>query len=180
MRPVIGLIPLFDEDKESYWMLPGYMKVLEACGALPIMLPLTDDEEELTQSVEMCDGLLLTGGHDVDPMLYHEQPKDTCGVPCRERDRMESRLLGMALKKDLPVLGICRGIQFMNGTCKYRISWYTGRRRTAGEQLSSSGSKENSPGSNHNGCIGRWSCGGNFRRRAEICSRDPVASGVLL
>ena len=114
MRPVIGLIPLYDETKESYWMLPGYMKVLEACGALPIMLPLTEDEEELTQSMEMCDGLLLTGGHDVDPQLYHEQPKNTCGVPCRERDAMECRLLGWALEINLPVFGICRGIQFLN------------------------------------------------------------------
>ncbi len=114
MRPVIGLIPLYDEDKESYWMLPGYMKVLETCGALPIMLPLTSDEEELAQSLELCDGLLLTGGHDVDPLLYHEQPKATCGVLCKERDCMESWLLGKALEKKLPVFGICRGIQFMN------------------------------------------------------------------
>lgn len=114
MRPVIGLIPLYDEDKESYWMLPGYMKVLEKCGALPIMLPLTSDEEELAQSLELCDGLLLTGGHDVDPELYHEQPKAACGVPCRERDGMERLLLGLALEKKLPVFGICRGIQFMN------------------------------------------------------------------
>lgn len=114
MRPVIGLIPLYDETKESYWMLPGYMKVLEQCGALPIMLPLTSDEEELTQSLELCDGLLLTGGHDVDPSLYHEQPKATCGVPCKERDSMESLLLGKALEKDMPVFGICRGIQFLN------------------------------------------------------------------
>ena len=114
MRPVIGLIPLYDEDKESYWMLPGYMKVLETCGALPIMLPLTSDEEELEQSLALCDGLLLTGGHDVDPVLYHEQPKAECGVPCRERDAMECRLLGWALEKNLPVFGICRGIQFLN------------------------------------------------------------------
>ena len=114
MRPVIGLIPLYDETKESYWMLPGYMKVLEQCGALPIMLPLTSDEEELAQSLELCDGLLLTGGHDVDPVLYHEQPKAACGVPCRERDAMECRLLGWALEINLPVFGICRGIQFLN------------------------------------------------------------------
>lgn len=43
MRPIIGLIPLYDDEKDSYWMLPGYMKVLEKAGALPIMLPLTDD-----------------------------------------------------------------------------------------------------------------------------------------
>ena len=41
MKKIIGLIPLYDDEKESYWMLPGYMKALEACGALPIMLPLT-------------------------------------------------------------------------------------------------------------------------------------------
>lgn len=43
MRPIIGLIPLYDDDKVSYWMLPGYMKVIEKCGGLPVMLPLTDD-----------------------------------------------------------------------------------------------------------------------------------------
>ena len=100
MRPVIGLIPLYDETKESYWMLPGYMKVLEQCGALPIMLPLTSDEDELAQSLKLCDGLLLTGGHDVDPALYHEQPKAVCGVPCKERDDMEQKLLGWALEKN--------------------------------------------------------------------------------
>ena len=114
MRPVIGLIPLYDDERESYWMLPGYMRVLEKCGALPVMLPLTSDEEELTQCFEMCDGLLLTGGHDVDPKIYHEFPKDTCGITCRERDTMEQFLLGKALENNMPVLGICRGIQFMN------------------------------------------------------------------
>ncbi|MGN0395133.1 MAG: gamma-glutamyl-gamma-aminobutyrate hydrolase family protein [Coprococcus sp.] len=114
MRPVIGLSPLYDETKESYWMLPGYMKVLEKCGAMPIMLPLTSDEEEISQILEMCDGLLLTGGHDVNPAIYHEYMKDTCGVPCNERDLMESLLFGRALEKKMPVLGICRGIQFMN------------------------------------------------------------------
>ena len=67
MNPVIGLIPLYDDEKESYWMLPGYMKVLEKCGALPIMLPLTSKEDVLKQAFELCDGLLLTGGHDVGP-----------------------------------------------------------------------------------------------------------------
>lgn len=114
MKPVIGLIPLYDDERDSYWMLPGYMKVLEKCGALPIMLPLTSDEEELTQSLKMCDGLLLTGGHDVNPEMYQEPTRGTCGIPCKERDAMESFLLGKALEKNIPILGICRGIQFLN------------------------------------------------------------------
>lgn len=114
MKSVIGLIPLYDDEKESYWMLPGYMKVLEKCGALPIMLPLTSNKEELLQCLEMIDGLLLTGGHDVGPNVYGEKAKRTCGVPCEMRDEMESFLLQEVLKRDMPVLGICRGIQFMN------------------------------------------------------------------
>ncbi len=114
MAPVIGLIPLYDDEKESYWMLPGYMKVLEVCGALPIMLPLSTDETELKQAFDMCDGLLLTGGHDVGPYVYGKETSVKCGIPCKERDDMESILLKMALKEDKPVLGICRGMQFMN------------------------------------------------------------------
>ena len=45
MKKLIGLIPLYDDDKDSYWMLPGYMKVLEACGHLTVMLPLTTHPE---------------------------------------------------------------------------------------------------------------------------------------
>lgn len=114
MRPVIGLIPLYDDEKESYWMLPGYMNVLETCGALPLMLPLTTDEEALKQAFALCDGLLLTGGHDVGPYVYHSEASKECGIPCKKRDDMEGILLNLALKEDKPVFGICRGIQFMN------------------------------------------------------------------
>lgn len=114
MRKVIGLIPLWDDERESYWMLPGYMKLIEQCGGLPMMLPMTDDEKMLDQALGLCDGLLLTGGHDVSPTLYGQEPLAVCGKPCVMRDRMESYLLRLVLEKDMPVLGICRGIQLMN------------------------------------------------------------------
>ena len=113
-KPLIGLIPLYDEEKESLWMLPGYMDGLIAAGAVPVMLPLTNEKEILTQLVSQCDGFLLTGGHDVSPTLYGKTATKQCGVPCDARDEMEKILLGLALEDEKPMLGICRGIQFMN------------------------------------------------------------------
>lgn len=113
-KPVIGLVALYDEKKESYWMLPGYMDGLLAAGAVPVMLPLTDDRDTICQLVEELDGVLLTGGHDVNPCLYGEEPTETCGILCEGRDRMETVLLQEALKADKPVFGICRGLQFLN------------------------------------------------------------------
>jgi putative glutamine amidotransferase len=113
-RPLVGIVPLYDEDKKSLWMLPGYMNMLEESGALPLMLPLTDEEEVLKQSVSMCDGILFTGGHDVDPALYGEEKKAYCGPLCRDRDRMETILLNLVLSTEKSVLGICRGLQFIN------------------------------------------------------------------
>ena len=114
MKKIVGLIPLYDDEKDSYWMLPGYMKVLEACGALPVMLPLTTDTEELDDCFRLCDGILMTGGHDVDPKLYGEHAKATCGTACSNRDQMETYLFKKALEEDKPVFGICRGVQLMN------------------------------------------------------------------
>lgn len=114
MKKIVGLIPLYDDEKDSYWMLPGYMKVLEACGALPVMLPLTTDTEELDDCFRLCDGILMTGGHDVDPKLYGEHAKATCGTACSSRDQMETYLFKKALEEDKPVFGICRGVQLMN------------------------------------------------------------------
>lgn len=114
MKPFVGLMPLYDEEKESYWMLPGYMKMLEKNGAIPVMLPLTSDETILSHFTQMCDGFVLTGGQDVSPELYGEVRSEKCGTACTERDKMESYILQRAIEQDKSVLGICRGIQFIN------------------------------------------------------------------
>ena len=114
MKKLVGVIPLFDETKDSYWMVPGYFQMLEAYGAIPIMLPLSDERETMDYFLEKCDGFLFTGGHDVDPSVYNAERSEECGVSCEMRDRMEVYLLNKLKDMDKPVLGICRGIQIMN------------------------------------------------------------------
>lgn len=95
-------------------MLPGYMDGIVEAGGTPLMLPLTQGDEMLAQLMALCDGFLLTGGHDVSPELYGETPIKACGACCPARDAMEQKLFALAIEKDKPVLGICRGIQFLN------------------------------------------------------------------
>ena len=114
MKPVVGVMPLWDDEKDSLWMLPGYLDGIAQAGGLPIVLPLTEDEGELEQLVGLCGGFLFTGGHDVSPALYHEDPLEGLVDCCPKRDAMEGTILRIALERDLPVLGICRGIQFIN------------------------------------------------------------------
>jgi putative glutamine amidotransferase len=113
-KPVIGVVPLYDDEKESLWMLPGYMDGIVDAGGMPIMLPLTSDKAILKQLLDTVDGILMTGGHDVSPDIYGEEKLDDSVVCNEDRDSMEKELIGQALEKDIPILGICRGIQFLN------------------------------------------------------------------
>lgn len=113
-KPLIGLIPLVDEGRESFWMLPGYMAGIARAGGLAVMLPLTGEDVDIENLVERFDGFLFTGGHDVDPALYGQEKEGYCGDLCPGRDTMEQKLLKAALAADKPVLGICRGLQLMN------------------------------------------------------------------
>ncbi|MDR3197789.1 MAG: gamma-glutamyl-gamma-aminobutyrate hydrolase family protein [Planctomycetaceae bacterium] len=113
-KPLVGIVPLYDELRNSYWMLPGYMQALEHAGAIPVMLPLTADNPVLRRLAQHFDGFLFSGGQDIAPELYGEQPATYCGAVCPERDAMEKSLLEFVLELDKPVFGICRGIQFMN------------------------------------------------------------------
>ncbi|MBQ5933883.1 MAG: gamma-glutamyl-gamma-aminobutyrate hydrolase family protein [Lachnospiraceae bacterium] len=113
-KPVVGVMPLWDDEKESLWMLPGYFDGIITNGGIPIMLPLTEDKGDLEQAAELCDGFLFTGGHDVSPEIYGEKPLDGKVSSNRKRDEMELYILRKALESDKPVLGICRGIQFIN------------------------------------------------------------------
>ena len=114
MKPLIGVMPLWDDDLNSLWMLPGYLDGITEAGGLPFIFPFTTDKDDLSQLVDLCDGFLFTGGHDVSPELYHEDPLEGLVVSCPKRDEMEGMVLQMALDRDKPVLGICRGIQFFN------------------------------------------------------------------
>lgn len=113
-NPLIGVLPLWDSEKDSFWMLPGYLEGISEAGGLPITLPLTEDEAELRRLVALCDGFLFTGGQDVSPRVYGEEKRPVCGECCEGRDKMERRLLPLVLEADKPVLGICRGIQIIN------------------------------------------------------------------
>lgn len=113
-RPIIAVTPLYDSEKESYWMLPGYMKGIEKAGGVPVMLPLTANAEILKRLAAQYDGFLFTGGHDISPQLYGTEKSHFCGEICEERDTMEKCLIEEALCLDKPVLGICRGIQILN------------------------------------------------------------------
>lgn len=94
-------------------MLPGYMNALENNDATPIILPLSTNKEVLDRCFDMVDGILFTGGHDVNPKFYN-QKNEKCGLLCDPRDEMEKYLFIKAIENDKPILGICRGIQLFN------------------------------------------------------------------
>ena len=116
-KPTIGVFPLFDIQRDSLWMIPGYMDALIQSGAIPIMLPLLTDWQDIRSLVDTFDGFLFTGGQDIDPAYYHEAESEKCGEHFALRDTMEYILFHEALKADKPLFGICRGIQAFNVFC---------------------------------------------------------------
>ena len=114
MKPIVGVMPLWDDEKDSIWMLPGYMDGISQAGGIPVIFPFSADEEEIDRLTSMCDGFLFTGGHDVSPELYGENALEGLTQTCVKRDRLEEIVLKKAITADKPILGICRGIQLIN------------------------------------------------------------------
>lgn len=118
-KPVIGITaaPVLDPQPsgvfERYRVTVGYVTAVLAAGGLPVVLPPQDGN--IAQILDMVDGLLFSGGADLDPALYGdtEVHPDTYEISAL-RDRFELELLNEAIARDLPVLCICRGIQVLN------------------------------------------------------------------
>lgn len=117
-RPVVGITTYVVPARWSYWELEAalipsmYVEAVERAGARALLVPPSDDGVE--ETLDALDGLVFTGGSDVDPKLYGQQahPETTGLVP--DRDRAELALLEAALARDMPVLAICRGSQVLN------------------------------------------------------------------
>lgn len=123
-KPVIGICTALERAQWSVWdqeamLLPRhYVDAVQRAGGRVVMLPpdptaLSDPDELL----DLIDGLMLAGGADIDPASYgaESHPETNGCVP--ERDRFEIALVRRALERDMPLLGICRGMQLLNVAC---------------------------------------------------------------
>jgi putative glutamine amidotransferase len=117
-RPVVGITTYVTPAKWSYWdetaaLIPAaYVDAIERAGGRPLLVP--PSEEGIEETLDAVDGLLFSGGSDLDPQLYDQEPHgETVGVH-PERDRAELALLEAALARDMPVLAVCRGSQVLN------------------------------------------------------------------
>lgn len=113
-KPVIGLTPQYDYERNRVWIGPNYLNAIRKVGGVPLLLPLYADKDELAVAASICDGFLFTGGPDIDPFRFGEETIKQNGVVVPERDKMEEDLFDIVFQTGKPILGICRGIQILN------------------------------------------------------------------
>ena len=123
-RPRVGICAAVEQARFGAWdqpatLLPrGYADAVKRAGGIALLLP-PDDEavERPGELLDPLDALLLAGGRDLDPLTYGASPDPETGEVSPERDRFELALVSAALDRDMPVLGVCRGMEMLNVAC---------------------------------------------------------------
>ncbi len=125
---VIG-ITLGYYHKDDYWLAihKNYIKVIEKAGGVPVLLPPVINQNGLEQLKGILSGIVLTGGCDVDPIYFDEEPRPELRRIDPERDFFEIELCKWSLDKGLPIMAICRGIQILNIACGGTIIQHLGK-----------------------------------------------------
>jgi putative glutamine amidotransferase len=120
-RPVIGICTALVQARWGHWDQPaallayGYITAIQSAGGMAVMIPPDPDlEHDADPVLDLIDGLVLAGGDDIDPGSYgaDRHPMTVKTVPTR--DAVELALTRRAWERDIPVLGICRGMQLLN------------------------------------------------------------------
>ncbi len=118
MRPVIGITTYAQEASWGVWRLPAalipldYVDAVERAGGRPVLIP--PSEEGVGETLDTLDGIVFSGGADIDPSLYGAEAHPETDTPQARRDAGEMALLEAALERDMPTLAICRGFQLLN------------------------------------------------------------------
>lgn len=110
--PIIAVTSDFKQG--NYFTRSEYSDAIMAAGGLPVSLPYTTDPDLILGILNQVDGLLLSGGSDIDSMLYGEEPIPKLGEVTPDRDVFEVTITQNALKQNLPILAICRGNLILN------------------------------------------------------------------
>ena len=114
MKPVIGITVSTEIDSVNYTTHKDHVRAVLQCGGIPFLIPYMTEEEDVRQIVEKVDGLYSTGGYDIDPTLFGEEPHPGLGTIIPERDTFEMMMMKQMLDEDKPILGVCRGSQILN------------------------------------------------------------------
>jgi putative glutamine amidotransferase len=113
--PWIGMPAQMDPGGSKQYLNREYPDAVTAAGGVPIIVPLSETASSIESIAEQMDGILLTGSNsDLDPSLYNAVRLDSCGPVQPLRDRMDFFLMEIAVKRRLPVLAICYGMQSLN------------------------------------------------------------------
>lgn len=119
-KPLIGITAGEIFNREHPWapVVYGqshtYVDAIIRAGGIPVILPVTNNLEIIQEICERIDGLLMSGGNDITPSLYDEEPYEVTRDPSPARDTTEKAILDQIMKTDKPILAICRGLQFVN------------------------------------------------------------------
>jgi putative glutamine amidotransferase len=113
-RPLIGVTPAYNADKDKLQISRGYIDGINTAGGLAVLMPLAFDDGIICGLLQTCDGVLLSGGADIDAYLYGEANLKANGEISPHRDKMELAVARKAIELKKPVFGICRGIQILN------------------------------------------------------------------
>ena len=121
VKPVVGVSgsQIIEQDgiysgyKLNY-ISYDYTEAVEDNGGVPYIIPILKNEENIRQALQGIDGLILSGGHDINPLLWGDEPKKYIGKLLPERDEFDLTLFREARKLNIPILGICRGHQLIN------------------------------------------------------------------
>jgi putative glutamine amidotransferase len=115
-KPIIGITGAYvkhNEYMEGAYVHQDYQKSVAANGGIPIIIPFITPETAL-ETLRLCDGIILSGGEDVDPKFYGQDPHRNLGPTTTERDLTEIAIVKYVIENDIPLLAICRGVQILN------------------------------------------------------------------
>lgn len=112
--PVIGVSGSVNAKETEHFLLRSYFSAIIDAGAIPLMLSPDMDDDMIDVCLKRLDGLFLAGGNDIAPECFGAQPVEELGEVNPLRDQLEMKLIPRAFAMNMPVLGICRGVQIMN------------------------------------------------------------------